>query len=283
MSSAAEELLTAVSSAEAQSRESTAVISAATSAAESADSAFQIAGGADKLALVATIRGALDEAIGMQSQVEAKLAEAYGWAEQLNVGKLGPTPTASGPTSPTESGEASDARSDVSKRWAPPLPGFSPRRPHPEAEREMRRVGWPRSSWRKSAISARAHVYDGNGRRMTDEPPRPHHPNGAPACEDLREPWRSDECYTTTWHVERDAGEQIRDAVKAGHTGPFAFYLNTPMCGRPPDTPPYEPHPKRCTENFPALVPEGTEVYVHVVNQRGTRVRRIEGAGEAIA
>ncbi|WP_415648981.1 hypothetical protein [Stackebrandtia soli] len=62
MSSSAEELLMAVSTAEAQSRETTAMIYAATSAAEHTESAFHMSGGHDKLTLITVIRAALDEA-----------------------------------------------------------------------------------------------------------------------------------------------------------------------------------------------------------------------------
>ncbi|WP_415647436.1 DddA-like double-stranded DNA deaminase toxin [Stackebrandtia soli] len=149
----------------------------------------------------------------------------------------------------------------------------------------MRRIGWPPSNADPNKTSARGHLFDRNGRRMTGEPIQPHQKGTAPPCDELKEPWRSSEDYTTTWHAERDAAMMIREAVKEGHAGPFALYMNIAPCGRRTPDPPHTPDPRRCDENIARIVPRDVIVYAHIVSKRDpipSRLR-IVGTGEAIS
>jgi len=153
------------------------------------------------------------------------------------------------------------------------LDGFNRIRPHPGAVEALRRVGWPKNSDGKT--SARGHLYDEDGRRIDGvEVMKAHRKGQAPPCDDLKEPWRSDPEYTTTWHAERDAakimrGRGLREAV---------LYLNIPPCGG------RDRAEKRCDANLRKVIPEGANLWVWTVRENSTpRVRRYEGTGEAIA
>jgi hypothetical protein len=132
----------------------------------------------------------------------------------------------------------------------PPVLGFTHRRPVAECIDEVRREGWPRNA--QGRTSARGYLYSSDGHKVNTESFRPHKAGQAPPCEDLREPWRSDGHYTTTWHAERDAAAQIR---RWGLTE-AVLYLNLPPCGRKSQD------RLRCHANLESILPGGTTLYV---------------------
>jgi hypothetical protein len=170
----------------------------------------------------------------------------------------GPPPTPAPPPDPPWAGR-------------PAIPGFTHRKPVREAVDAVRREGWPRNT--EGRISARGFLYTGDGRQVNAEVFRPRRRGQAPPCEDLREPWRSDERYTTTWHAERDAAELIRQYRISNPV----LYLNIPTCGK------QSADHLRCDANLEKILPAGTEMYVWTIHEDGSRSRRrYVGTGEAI-
>lgn len=164
---------------------------------------------------------------------------------------------------------------DASRQPTPPtqargLDGFTHRRPHPVAIQALRRVGWPK---RDTTTLARGHLYDMDGQRRDGvEVMQAHRKGQAPPCDDLREPWRSDPEYTTTWHAERDAARIMRE----NDSREMVLYLNIPPCGR-------DGTPTRCSANLVKVIPAGTTLWVWEIGETGTMTRyRYEGTGEAI-
>jgi hypothetical protein len=126
----------------------------------------------------------------------------------------------------------------------PPVPGFSYRKPVADCVEAVRREGWPRNA--QGRTSARGNLYTGDGRQVNNEGFRPHRMGEAPPCEDLREPWRSDEHYTTTRHAERDAASLVRK----WNLSESVLYLNVPTCGKESG----DPH--RCDANLVKIFPQ---------------------------
>ena len=139
---------------------------------------------------------------------------------------------------------AGDVAGRPAGREHPGWDGFTHRRPHPGAVESLRRHGWPKND--AGRTSARGHLYDSEGRRVdSTDVMRPHRKGHAPPCEDLREPWRSDPEYTTTWHAERDAAKIMRD----NNMHEAVLYLNIPPCGR------YSEGNRRCDVNLEKILP----------------------------
>jgi len=151
------------------------------------------------------------------------------------------------------------------------IPGFTHRRPVGEAIDAIKREGWPKNA--DGRTSARGHLYDSEGRRIDAGTLKPHRKGQAPPCTDLKEPWRSDPDYTTTWHAERDAAKIMRDK---GLTE-AVLYLNMPACGRE------SRDAKRCDANLEKVLPQGSTLWVWSLQENnGTLRQRYEGTGEAI-
>ncbi len=172
----------------------------------------------------------------------------------------------------TLQGPPSDGRPPMPP-WSdrPAVKGFTHQKPIRECVDAVRREGWPSNA--QGRISARGFLYSDDGRQVNTETFHPHRPGRAPPCEDLKEPWRSDEHYTTTWHAERDAAALIREhrITKA------VLYLNVPTCGKETG----DPH--RCDANLEKILPADTELYVWTIHKEGSRSRRrYVGTGEAI-
>ncbi|MFD0555894.1 DddA-like double-stranded DNA deaminase toxin [Stackebrandtia endophytica] len=151
------------------------------------------------------------------------------------------------------------------------IPGFTHRRPAKEAIDAIKREGWPKTA--EGRTSARGHLYNPDGNRLDTGTLRPHRKGAALPCTDLREPWRSDPNYTTTWHAERDAAKIMRD----NNLREAVLYLNIPPCGR------YTEDPKRCDLNLEKILPKGATLWVWTISETGSRgQRRYRGTGEAI-
>lgn len=201
---------------------------------------------------VEEVKRLLEEAQGQQAAVKAKLEEARNAAEALKGNGLQP-----GGSAPPQ--------------WSGGLDGFGHIRPHPVAIENLRRFGWPK---RGDTTLARGHLYDGAGRRIDGTDVMTAHRKGhAPPCDDLREPWRSDSGYTTTWHAERDAAKAMRErGLKEA-----VLYLNIPPCGR------RDQDAKRCDANLRKVIPKGANLWVWTIRENSSpRLTRYEGTGEAI-
>jgi|GEM_PF-1181907 len=151
------------------------------------------------------------------------------------------------------------------------IPGFTHRRPTGEAIDAIKREGWPKNT--DGRTSARGHLYDPDGNRIDAGTLKPHRKGAAPPCADLKEPWRSDPDYTTTWHAERDAAKVMRD----NNLREAVLYLNIPTCGKEDED------PQRCDANLGKIIPAGSTLWVWSINDNGTMKRRkYPGTGEAI-
>lgn len=154
----------------------------------------------------------------------------------------------------------------------PAIAGFTYRRPASQAVDAIRGEGWPKNS--AGNTSARGHLYDSDGRRIDAGTLKPHRKGQAPPCTDLKEPWRSDPDYTTTWHAERDAAKIMRD----NGLREAVLYLNIPTCGQESQ------HAKRCHANLEKVIPAGGTLWVWSIHEDGSQLRRrYRGTGEAIA
>lgn len=155
------------------------------------------------------------------------------------------------------------------------LENFNPKAIHPGAVLELAKAGWPRNA--EDNISARADLYDDGGTRLNYETLAPYPYRAGPERPELT-PRFNDPAMTTTWHVEAELAQLIRDS--GAETS--AVYLNIRRCGaaRPGDQ---RPAPLGCTENFQHIIPRDHVAYVHVIQENGrTMTQRIIGTGEGI-
>ncbi|MEU5156517.1 DddA-like double-stranded DNA deaminase toxin [Glycomyces sp. NPDC021274] len=217
-----------------------------------------------KAAQVSGVAAGLEACQAQTSKIASRLEAALAAAEAARAGRA----LSGGESSP------SDIRSrNADPPWTrqPPVPGFTHRRPVAECIDAVRREGWPRNA--QGRTSARGFLYTGDGRPVNAETFRPHRKGHAPPCGDLREPWRSDEHYTTTWHAERDAAAEMR----RWKLSEAVLYLNVPTCGKESGD------PYRCDVNLEKILPEKAVLFVWTVHEDGSRSRRrYIGTGEAI-
>lgn len=219
----------------------------------------------NKTAQAAAITADLEAVQSQTTAVVACLETALAAVDSTGAGDtaVGGRQSAHG-TTPSHSAEPSWSR-------RPAVPGFTHRRPVKECIDAVRREGWPRNA--QGRTSARGFLYTGDGRQVNTETFRPRDMGRAPPCEDLREPWRSDEEYTTTWHAERDAAALVR----RWGLSESVLYLNVPTCGKESGD------PYRCDANLEKILPAGAVMYVWTVHEDGSRSRRrYMGTGEAI-
>lgn len=227
--------------------------------------AFGAEGTANRAGAAAqTIEGLMSEAAGLAERIGEAQAQvlALGQSGLLATGTGGDSrPSASPPVRAAPSG-------------GPPLPDFAPRRIHPDARETIKRIGWPRNA--QGDVAARGLLYDKTGRPLLGGQALPASRTGPGSdTSDLKEPWRSDDRYTTRYHVEGHTAAYMR---RNGVTE-AALYLNIPPCGNRA-----EPDPVRCEANLAAHLPEGSVLYVHSVHQNGTtRSKAYQGTGEALA
>ncbi len=161
------------------------------------------------------------------------------------------------------------------KAGPPRLRDFAPQRPAADGTKAVERLGWPRNA--EGRISARGLLYDRDGRPLIEKPLRAVKRGPAADGSDLVEPWRSDERYTPRWHVEGHTAAWMR---RNGVTE-ASLYLNTPPCGGP--APGGEADPLRCEANLAHLLPRGTKLHIHSVDEQGrTRSKSYTGTGEAL-
>ncbi|WP_240037584.1 DddA-like double-stranded DNA deaminase toxin [Glycomyces paridis] len=206
--------------------------------------------------------------------IEGLMAEAARLAERIS--EVQAQVVAIGQSGLLSTGTGTPAQSAAPTGRARRLADFNPRRSHPEAVQEIRRVGYPRNA--EGRTSARALVYTADGEQLNREPLKPHRKGEAPERPELHEPWASSEDMKTTWHVEGDAAAMIRkDRLQDA-----AFYLNVPLCGSRQGESEL-PDPEGCAENFRHVIPRDTVAYVHVVREGRVPYRqKITGTGEGI-
>ncbi|GAA2301192.1 hypothetical protein GCM10009853_067000 [Glycomyces scopariae] len=213
---------------------------------------------------------------GIASDLEAAQALTTALSDRLEsaLAAVESARTGSGVIGSGGSAPAMDARAVPDRPpWGdrPPVAGFTPLQPKRECFDAIRREGWPRNS--EGLTSARGILYTDGGHRVNSETFRPYRPGASPPCDDLREPWRPDERYTTTWHVERDAAAAIR---KWGLTT-AVLYLNLPPCGK------RSKDQRRCHENLASILPAGTTLYIWEIRENGAATRHVySGDGKAI-
>jgi hypothetical protein len=206
--------------------------------------------------------------------IEQLVAEAAGLAERI--GEAQAEVHAIGQSNLLTTSTGAPATTTASFGYARRLADFNPMRSHPEAVKEVRRVGYPRNA--EGRTSARAFVYTADGEQLNAEPLKPYRKGEAPVRPELREPWASSEDMKTTWHVEGDAAAMIRK----DHLQDAAFYLNVPLCGSRQGESEL-PDPKGCAENFRHVIPRDSVAYVHVIREGRVPYRqKIIGTGEGI-
>jgi hypothetical protein len=209
-------------------------------------------------AIIAGLEETQARANNVITQVEAALAAA----QALRTGQ---------PRSRSSSEHPAPQTPEPPWKRQPPVAGFTHRKPIAECIEAVRREGWPRNA--EGRVSARGYLYTGDGHQVNTETFRPHRKGSSPPCEDLREPWRSDVHYTTTWHAERDAAAEMR----RWKLSEAVLYLNVPTCGKESGD------PYRCDANLEKILPPTAVMYVWTVHEDGSRSRRrYIGTGEAI-
>jgi hypothetical protein len=261
-----ESLTTAIHAALDKARDLLAGLAGSRSQAESLHDEMRGLGFHNKAARSEGIASDLETAQAQTMAIAARLESALAAVESARTGSgvLG-----GGNTTPDTHSRAVPDRPPWADR--PPIAGFTFRRPVRECYEAIREAGWPRNA--QGQTSARAILYTSDGHRVNAEMFRPHRPGQTSPSDDLREPWRSDERYTTTWHVERDAAAEVR---RWGLTD-SVLYLNIPPCGEESGD------PFRCHANLEKLLPAGVKMFVWAVNEDGSRTRRrYVGTGEAI-
>jgi hypothetical protein len=168
---------------------------------------------------------------------------------------------AGGPQSPSK--PSSPTSNDVGE--------FEPERPSARWVAAVRRLGWPRNAG--GLVLARGLLLTSDGKQVTKAPLKAGR-GPADDVNDLKEPWATDPEMRTRWHIEGHVAafmrkHRMREAV---------LYLNLPPCGgqQPID-------PKRCHENLPRILPQGSKLHVHAVRENGwSEVYLYEGTGEAL-
>ncbi|MGH8876446.1 MAG: DddA-like double-stranded DNA deaminase toxin [Stackebrandtia sp.] len=151
------------------------------------------------------------------------------------------------------------------------IAGFEPKRLSTTAGDAIRKLGWPKDASGK--LKARGHLYSDDGVNVMGRPLKALPYGRTYNTPDLKQPWRSDTDYTTTWHIEGGAAAWMRDTKTRSAT----LYLNAPTCGGD------NRDPKRCYENVAKTLPQGATLTVWSVLENGeTRRVRFRGTGEAI-
>lgn len=149
---------------------------------------------------------------------------------------------------------------------------FNPEKRNERCVKALKRFGWPKN--RHGKTKARALLYDAKGNGVLHRPLKPRRKGEPYPAPELREPWRSNPETTTTWHIEGGVAAYMRRTK----TQVMVLYINEPICGGPS-----APDPQRCYPNLAKILPAGSTLYVHIVEENGGyRKVKVLGTGEAI-